>query len=300
MDNTVSFPLGAPVYQNNKLTVDTALKQPGRITKRLSDLTLQRFIVDKIFGSSGTSAQAGAIVYDQLLQNELYLSRDIEARAPGDEYPIIFGERSEPKVAKSEDFGGKFFVTDEARDRNDATGFNQNVTQLGNTLVRKVNTRAVETLEAAITAVPDGAGVVIGNDWSAVEITGTSPTPTSQRPVSDFANVQLAAEIDELGIQYDLWIMNPVQKAALVAIYGGDLQGVLDSSGIEIFTSNRVTAGTAYAVARGQVGFLDYEHGLNTRTWRDEGTRRTWVQSFVMPIMGVTNPYAVRKVTGLG
>lgn len=299
MDNTVSFPLGAPLVTGNQLTVDTALKQSGRITKRLSDLTLQRFVVDKIFAGSGTTTQSGAIVYDQLQKNELYLSRDIEARAPGDEYPIIYGERSNPLVAKSEDFGGKFFVTDEARDRNDVTGFNQNVTQLGNTLVRKVNSRAIETLEAAITAIPNGAGVVVGNDWSSVEITGTSPTPTSGRPIADFANVQLSAEIEELGIVYDLWLINPVQHAALVSIYGADLAGILASANVELFSSNRIANGTAYAVARGQVGFLDYEKGLNTTTWRDEETRRTWVQSFVMPIMGVTNPYAVKKITGL-
>ena len=35
----VAFPLGAPVVSNSQITVDIAYKQPGKITKRLSDLT---------------------------------------------------------------------------------------------------------------------------------------------------------------------------------------------------------------------------------------------------------------------
>lgn len=296
--STVAYPLGTPTVVDNKLTVDTALNQPGRITKRIADLTLQKFIVDKIFGSSGADVAAGAIIYDQVTENDLYTSRDVEQRGPSDEYPIIYGERGEPMVAKAEDWGGKFFVTDEARSRNKVAEFDQDVTRLANTIVRKVNQRAVATLESAITAL-GGAGVVVGHDWSSAILTGTSPTPTAQQPVADFTNTQLAADTDELGVVYDLWLVNPNQKAALANVYGAEYKALLESLGVSIFDSNRVPAGTAYAVATGQVGFLDYEKKLQTETWREQSTRRTWVQSFAMPIMGVTNPYAVKKVTGL-
>jgi hypothetical protein len=41
------------------------------------------------------------------------------------------------------------------------------------------------------------------------------------------------------------------------------------------------------------------EKPLGTVTWREEGRERTWVQASVRPVMYVTNPYAVIKVTGL-
>lgn len=294
----VAYPLGAPTISNNQLTVDTALKQPQRITKRLADLTLQKFIVDRIFASSGVSVASGAVIYDQLTQNELYLSRDVEERAPGTEYPIVTSDRSEPKVAKSEDWGGKFWISDEAVRRNDKVHFDNQVTQLGNTLVRKVNQRAVATLDAAIAAV-GGAAVVPGHDWSDVTLSGNSPTPNNERPFADFAAVQLAADIEELGVEYDLWIVNPQEKHNLRIAYGPDLEETLREAGIEVFDSNRVTAGTAYAVARNQVGFLDYEQGLSTETWREQKTKRNWVQTSVLPIMGITNPFSIKKVTGL-
>ncbi len=294
----VAYPLGAPTLTGNQLTVDMALKQPGRITKRLSDLTLQKFIVDRIFASSGTSVASGAVIYDQLTRNELYLTRDVEERAEGAEYPIVGSDRTEPKVAQSEDWGGKFWITDGAVRRNDKVFFDNQVTQLANTIVRKVNQRAVSTLEAAIAEL-GGAGVVPGNDWSDVTLTGTAPTPNNQRPFADFAKVQLAADVEELGVTYDLLIVNPQEKHNLRVAYGPELDEVLKDAGIELFASNRVTAGEGYMVARGQVGFLDYEQGLTTETWREQKTRRHWVQSSVMPIMGVTNPYSIKKLTGL-
>lgn len=294
----VAYPLGAPVVSNNTLTVDTALKQTQRITKRIADLTLQKFIVDRIFASSGVSVASGAVLFDKVTQNELYLSRDVEERAPGAEYPVVGSERTQPDVATSEDWGGKFWISDEAVKRNDKVHFDNQVTQLANTIVRKVNTRAVATLETAIAAI-GGAGVVPGNDWSDVTLTGTSPTPNNQRPFADFAKVQLAADVEELGVTYDLWLLNPQELHNLRVAYGPDLDAILQDANIELFPSNRVVAGTAYAVARNQVGFLDYEEGLTSESWREQKTRRNWVQSWVKPIMGVTNPYSIKKVTGL-
>ncbi|CAM3432146.1 major capsid protein [Tsukamurella hominis] len=294
----VAYPLGAPTIQDNKLTVDMALAQPQRITRRIADLTLQKFIVDKIFASSGVSVASGAVLYDQATTNELYTNRDVEERAPGAEYPLVGSDRLEPKVATSEDWGGKFFVTDEAVRRNDRVYFDRQTTQLANTIVRKVNQRAVATLENAIAGL-GGAGVVPGHDWSNVTLSGTSPTPNNARPFADFAAVQLTADVQELGVVYDLWIVNPQEQHNLRIAYGEEYAAALAAAQIEIFASNRVTAGTAYAVARNQVGFLDYEQGLGTETWREQKTKRNWVQSSVMPIMGVTNPYSIKKVTGL-
>lgn len=111
--------------------------------------------------------------------------------------------------------------------------------------------------------------------------------------------MQLAADVEELGVTYDLWLLNPQELHNLRVAYGPDLDAILQDANIELFPSNRVVAGTAYAVARNQVGFLDYEEGLTSESWREQKTRRNWVQSWVKPIMGVTNPYSIKKVTGL-
>ncbi|MCV7230673.1 major capsid protein [Mycolicibacterium komossense] len=294
----VTYPLGPPTVSGTTLTVDGALKQPGRITKRISDLTLQRFITTELFSQSGASTASGAIIYDAVTANELYLKNDVEERGPTDEYPLVSSERLAPKVARSEDWGGKFPVSDEAVTRNDIVHLNNQTTQLANTIVRKVNQRAVAVLEDVI-ANAGGAATIPGHDWSDIQTGGTSPTPMQERPLADLLGAQLAADVEELGIEYNVWIMNPQEWFNLQTAYDGNAATILDKANVSTFVSNRVTAGTAYAAQRGQVGFLDYEKQLQTETWREPGKRTSWVQSFVMPIMGVTNVFAVKKITGL-
>lgn len=294
----VAYPIGAPTISDNNLTVDMALNQPTRINRRIADLTLQRFIVTRIFAQGGT-VSGGAILYDQAVLNELYLDRDVERIMPGDEFPIVGSSRLAPKVALVEKYGGKFFITDEARDRNDVTFFNNQTTQLANTIVRKQNTRAIAELESAISAL-GGAASFVGHNWSTVITAGTSASSAANYPAADLANAQLLADIDELDVSYDLWIVNPVQKMWVTLLYGDRYDAVLSSFGIrEMYSSNRVANGTAYAVASGQVGELRLEKGLTTETWREPKNEKSWVQSGVRPVMAVTNPFAIKKVTGL-
>lgn len=293
----VQYPLGPPVVTGPSLTVDMALQQPTRVTRRLSDITLQRFITTYLFAAGG-GVTGGAVVYDQLLLNELYTSRDVESVGPGDEFPIVTSERQTPQVARVDKWGGKIFITDEARDRNDVAHFNNEVGKLGNTIVKRINTNAVATLEATITAFA-GALTFTGNNWSAVVTGGASQTNASGWPAADLAKATMLADIDELGVVYDTLLLNPAQYAQLAVVYGPNFLEVLRALGYTAYSSNRVPAGTGYFAARGQVGELRVEKALGTETWREEKNQRTWLQASVRPVMYITNPYSVRKVVGL-
>jgi hypothetical protein len=267
---TVAHPLGPPVVSGTTITVDTMLNQATRVTRMIMDLTLQRFIADRVFASAG-GVTGGAVVYDQALLNELYTDRDVQRVPPGGEFPIITSSRQAPKLATVEKWGGKVFITDEARDRNNSVLFTNQIRQLANTIVRKINARAVAELEAAIAAFP--SQTFIGQNWANVITAGTSATSAAGYPT---------------------------QLMRLQIIYGDRLQAVLGSFNARIYTSNRVAVGVAYVVAEQQVGELRMEKPLGTTTWREDATERTWVQSSVRPIMYVTNPFSVIKVTGLG
>jgi hypothetical protein len=274
------------------------LQQPTRITQFVMDITLQRFIADRVFASPG-GVTGGAVVYDVIQENDIYTDRDVEPVSPGAEFPIITSHRRAPNVATVEKFGGKFFFTDEARDRNQQTAFQNQSIRLGNTIVRKINTRAVAALEAGIAA-NDGASAFVGHDWSAAIPNGSNPTAPALTPAADFANAQLMADTRELGINYDTALLNPTNLNELRLFYGSGLEQMLTDNGYdEVFASNRVPVGTAYFVASQQVGEMRIEKPLSTETWREGETERTWVQSSVRPVMFVDNPYAVVKATGL-
>jgi hypothetical protein len=292
----IYHPLGPPVVVGTTITVDTALKSPTRVTRTLMDLTLQRFFADRVLTNAG-GVTGGAVVYDELQANDLYLTRDIERVEPGMEFPLVTSERRIPKVALVEKWGGKFYTTDEARDRNNISEYTRHIRQLANTIVRKINQRAVETLEAAITS---GSRTVTGRNWSTVVTAGSAASNANLWPARDFMLAQTQAETEELGMVYDLWIMNPQEYMNLATIYGSTLADLLNSLGLDIYVTNRVAPGTAYVCAAGQVGEMRVEQGLATETWRDgRGTQKTWTQSSVRPLWFVDNKFALLKFTGL-
>jgi hypothetical protein len=113
------------------------------------------------------------------------------------------------------------------------------------------------------------------------------------------------ADQRELGISYNVALVNPVNLNELRLFYNGTgnaggLEMMLEDNGFdEVYASNRIPVGTAYFVASGQLGEMRIEQPLATETWREPETQRTWVQSSVRPVMYVNNPFAVVMATGL-
>lgn len=288
---------GTVDYEDGRITVDEALKNPTVITERLADLTFESVVIDHLFSTSGQPITGGGVIYSPVTERHLFVE-GVTDRQPGDEYPIVYGDRPEAKLARVQDFGGKFAVTDEARRRNNSVDFDTDVTRLANTITKKLNQRAVETLEAALLS---GDNTITSTEgWANLNLVGSSPTPSLARPTADFARAQLAADETELGITLSLLLVHPQQRAALVGAYGPDLNDALSAAGLTMRVSSQVPAGTAYMADPGQLGFVDYEQTLTTETWDDREHRQTWVQSFAMPVMGVTSPRSVWKLIALG
>lgn len=296
LPSQVGHPLGPPTISGTQITVDIMLNQATRITRMISDLSLQRFIADRVF-SSGGGVSGGAVIYDVADLNELYAARDVEKIEPGAEVPLITGLEKPPLIAEVEKWGGKVFVTDEARDRNDSAKFTRLMRQLTNTIIRKINARAINVMTASIAA---SGQTVAGRNWNAVVTAGTSASNANMYPVRDFALASQMAEEDELGISYDLWLLNPAQYAQLIILHGAQgLQQLLGALNLSIYVSNRVPAGTAFAVAQGQVGQIRIEKPLGTETWRDPDHERTFVQATVRPLFFIDNPFGILQFTGL-
>ena len=298
----VQYPLGPPQVAGTQLTVDLLLREPTRITRYINDLTLQKFFADKVFSPIG-GVSGGALLYTQLSYNDLYTSRDVANVAPGGEFPILSSDRPTPNVAQVEKFGGKFGVTDEARDRNDPTVIQVESLKVANTVHRKLHQRAIATLDAAISAVPNSATTLTGNNWANVVTGGSSQTNAPGWPAADLAKAQLLADRTELGVDFDLILVNPQEQAAFDIVYGGAGQSaaaVLASYGMTMFATNRVAPGSAYVLASGQPGVMGVEKPISTETWREPEEQTTWVQTDVRPVFAITNPYSVVKITGLG
>jgi hypothetical protein len=294
----VVYPLAAPTIVGTEFRIDLALANPTRVLlPMVIDLTRLRFFVDRVFRSAG-GVTGGAVVYDIAAANQAFADRDVQRVEPGTEFPIVTFSRPAPAAAQVEKWGGKFFFTDEARDRNNTSQFTNAMRQLANTIIRKINQRGVQILESLITA---NSRTIAGVSWGSTNtLTGAGGSNWTAYPARDFAKADLQSETEEMGVDYNLWIMNPAEVYNLEGIYGDKLGALLSSFGISIFVTNRVAAGTAYSVAEGQVGEMRVEKPIGVETWRDpNGKEQTWVQSSVRPLMFGNNPFAVLKFTGL-
>lgn len=293
----VSHPLLPPTISGNDITVDMMLNNPTRVTRLIADLTLQRFIADRLFSSSG-GVTGGAVIYDQATENELYASRDVQKVAPGMEFPLVTSERGAPKVAEVEKWGGKFFITDEARERNDSTVFMNHARRLGNTIVRKINARTMAEVETSIAASGQSFGTNLA--WASVVTGGSSQSPNANWPLRDFVKAKQLAETQELGVELNIALLNPIDYANLILVYGAqNLPAVLSAINYSLFVSNRVAAGSAYFAEEGTVGEMRIEKPLSTESWREPKTERNWNQTSVRPVFFITNPYSIFKVTGI-
>jgi hypothetical protein len=291
---------GAIDYSDGLISVDQALNSPEIIEQRIADIISENLLVDTLFTEGGT-VDGGAVIYSKITEKHLFTENDVADRNPGDEYPVVYAARPEPELARVQDFGGKFAVSDEARKRNRTIELDNDTTVLSNTITRKLNRRAIETLSAAVDASDDVYQIAASVPWTETTATGNPANLTNPRALPHATFALAAARVSrlDLGITYTKLLVGPDTHADLRITYGKDLTTVLSDFGLEIVESNYVPVGEAYLVDPGKVGFVQYEEPLTVKTWDDPEHRQTWVQGYAMPVMGVTLPAALTVIKGV-
>jgi hypothetical protein len=191
------YPLGTPSVSGSTYTVDLMLKEPTRINAYVSNVALYGYFAERIFNNAG-GVSGGALLYTQLTTNDLFPTRRAQNVAPGAEFPEVTFDRPTPKTAQVEKLGGKFRVTDEARDRNDLTAIQSEGTKLGNDIRDQLHTRALAELDASIAAI--GSDVqVTGTSWADAAALTLTTTANNLLPATDFAQLSMRAANQRLG-----------------------------------------------------------------------------------------------------
>lgn len=287
-DDHIQYPYDLPAGVTD---FNFLVSNPRRVTRAIARMALQKFYVNRIFSPLGGQV-LGAVVYEQALENDLYPERDVEKVAPGDEFPVVTFASGEALTAQVEKFGGKFPVTDEARRRNQGGRVLRAMGQVANTIQRRTQQRALAELQATVRT---HARTSVGSNWA----TATTSLPL----IRDLTAIEEANETLELAYQYNLAIVHPSDWRNFRLAAGGSNAAAMDllrDSGINsVWRTNRKPAGSVYWLSEGQVGELGYEVPLSTENWRDkDGKQQEWFQTFVLPIMYVTDPFALIETTG--
>lgn len=300
MPTTVTpFPPAPPTISGENITMSVWLNSPARIQKSLERLSLQRFLADQIF-ATGPAATAGAVVYDQIVANNLFTARDVQEIKPNSEFPIVNGEEPNPLIALVTKWGGSAVFSYELIRRNRLDVLRKELIRLRNTIYRKVDTAAMAVLNAA-PLLTDTASA----DWSSTgDIIGDIETGKSMIEKQDMGYVVNTAIIhpdQALDIRTNEDVRNALprenRKSNLLDGTATDMAGLC---GIENWlVSNRQTAGTFHLLDNTQVGFISDEiPGPYSRIVDEETKERKRVMAARVPTMGVTDPKAALRVTG--
>lgn len=138
---TLTYPAGAPSVAGTRLTVDRLLKSPTVIAKRIITPN-QNFLSDTLF-RKGTNQ--GTVLYNKAAQSDIYPSRgDVEQIEPGANFPMVDVEEGDQLVAVSTAFGAGYYVTDQAKSRNQTDVIAKGNRKVRNALLRQDAYRCIK------------------------------------------------------------------------------------------------------------------------------------------------------------
>lgn len=303
VDSPVIYPLGPPSISNTSITVDTALNNPTRITRTVAELAMQKFFADRIF-SVGGGVEGGAVLFERPnpIATDLWAERDVQEVAPGEEFPIMSFIRGVPMITRPKKIGGKWFMTREARKRNDTALLSRYIRQTANTIRRKTEQIAIAELNAVIASETRTSS---GQSWAtAAAVTWQNRSGTNQ-PLTDIMAAQLLIELEERGHELNSAVLHPNQMLSLAETYQPNgVKAALSSVGItEYYVTPRQTAGKVKLYERGQVGEWRNEFPLTQETEEEGvasgGRQRTWYQWSISPVMFVLDQFAIVELTGV-
>lgn len=270
VNNPVAQPLGGPSVSGTTITVDTLVASPTIINAQIRDLVAenQGYFAEDIFSTPGFSVEGGAILYTETLPQDLFLdpTQTIAPRAPGAEAPRVASLRRPPKVSRPESWSGSIEVTDEARRRNNVISIDTQFRTLSNTFADKLQTRAIETLNTAVTAWSRTVTSTV--NWRAALTNGVPNADPVDLPQADFALVLNQFVTDKAGVRPDTLIIHPDDAMYLDLIYGDKLPALLSRYGLTIRETILATEGSPLFVKRGQVGTMAFEKPLDTEYQR--------------------------------
>lgn len=298
----VAYPLSGPTISGNLITVDEALKTPTRITRDIVKLADQQLFAPRVFSDAG-QVQGGAILFEipPTTATDLFAATSYQEVSPMQEFPTLTFLRGVPVLTKPRKIGGKFPVSKEQVQRNDARILTRAMTQAANTLAVTLDSMALAVLQAAITA---NSRTFAGTSWAtAAGVTLLNRSGTNQA-VTNILAARNQLETENRGRTVNSILINPAQELSLAEaamLTGSSIDALLAASGITSwYSSTRITAGTAILFdSNNPPGGWATEFPLNQDTWYENEIESTWYQWSVSPAMFVDDFYGLLQLTGI-
>jgi len=196
---TITYPAGLPSFDGSRMTVDTLLRQPTFLQKRI--VPDNRVFLSELLFRRGTT-DSGAVVYNVARTEDQYPTRgDVGYVEPGAEFPMIDFSEGENRVATAQKVGGGYIVTDEARDRNQVDVIAKGNLKVRNAVVRQDAYRVLQAFRGAV---------------EVVNSTATWDTAKAMR--TDVLEAVAQIKSTQLGYRPDTVLISPKTKTDLLLL----------------------------------------------------------------------------------
>lgn len=297
------YPPAPPTVTGNNITMDAFLNNPARVQRAITDLTLNRFLADRIF-AEGPRAAGGAVLYDQLTATDFFTARDVQGIEPATEFPILNSGEVMPLVAAVTKWGGSAVFSYEAvrRDRRDLLA--RELLRLRNTIIRKIDTVGMAALNAAPVHTQAAAAVWTTVTNNPIVDLFTAVSTIDEQDMGYVATAAIIHPSDALSVRLSTALAARLPRETPRNASGSpDLLSSADLDGLagigRWYVSNRQTAGTVHVLAERQIGGISDELPLYSRTVDEETKERYRVMSARIAVPYITDPKAVVKITGV-
>lgn len=281
-----------------QLTVNSLLKSPTVIPRRIIDITSQRFIADQILRAA-PQAPSGVVQYWE--SNPLFADTDSEPVREYGEIPVTTTSVGDLFVVQVVKRALGLRISREMADRNAIDLVNLKIQQVSNTLVQDWD---LVFMNALVAAIPSSHTAAASSTWD-----GSTPAPrkdilTAAQSIIDekrgFTPNTLIIPVDSV---VDLVANDDTWKAWVgnVADQSPAVTGRLPNKifGFDVWTTYNLAAGTAIVCERGTCGFISDERPLQSTPMRYIEDTETWRNNTIRSsAVGIDQPLATALITG--
>lgn len=283
------------------ITVNTLIKNPSVVPRRILDMTSQLFIADKLL-RPGPPIPSGIVQFET--STPLFADGEPEVYEEFAEIPIVETSVGELKVAKAAWRGLSIRISERMRTRNNTDAVNRQMTQVRNTMVRSINGTFMSALRAAV---PAGHVVPASNAWDGSD-------DDAPNILGDLAATIQTVTDEKAGFVIDTAVITPSIATAMMSVpsiwtaWQGNVAG--SSPLVTGKLPNRLFGLDWYLtydmddevqlLERKTVGFISDERALQATPLYEDRPRETWRSDVTRAsAVGIDQPEASAVITGV-
>lgn len=293
-----------------RITVDSFLKDPGKIPALIFSMTDQQFLADALLRSAGPVG-GGAMQY--FSSTPFYSDSNAATRAEFAEVPVAIGSYGTPQVSYVSEKALAILVSDEMRRRMNIDPVTTQLQQVRNTLVQSWDQAFVNMVLANTGQIVDSS--ISGNGPWSTAATGSAIRGDLVAAMKQIATAKAPGQSTSFGFKADTMVIGQGRQFDLIRqedfnkpfvgniasenlLYTGKLPNKI--MGLDVVVSRVMPDSEVLVMERKRAGFIADELPLQTSAmYRDEPRKTFRCDVQRASAMGLDQPLSMSLITNI-